>query len=96
MFNFIYDTKAFLDAIAVTINDAYKIGLRSGEIDLKLKNFVDKVVKIKPSLGNALRKHQSWIKEVTQWRDALVHKYSTPVAPYGEGLRDPTLEDLKH
>jgi hypothetical protein len=87
LYNFVYNTKALLDAIAVTLNHVYELGFIKGEIDLKRNRFVDKL-EAKSSVPllivKELRRKRAWILEVVEWRELLIHRCVTRIAPYGD------------
>jgi len=79
VYNFIYDCKAFLDSISVILNDFYHIDKKNGKIDLKWPLFRCEVVKKQPKFTQTISEYEGWINEVVFWREALIHKYSTPL-----------------
>jgi len=91
--NFIYDCKAFLDSVAVTLNDFYKMGFSKGDIDLQKGNFLDRLADDSTLLSTEIKKQSPWISEVVKWRDDIIHRFSIVVAPYKEKAGPPTKED---
>lgn len=79
--NFIYDTKAFLDAIAVCLNDFYKLGFKGRHIDLKEITFINKLDS-KSTIVQHLKKDMKWIQDVVDWRNKTIHQFSIFVANY--------------
>ena len=98
LYNFIFDGKAFLDAVAVLLNDFYIIGKIGGEIDFKFGSFRDEVIKREPKLKKYCTEKIKWFDDVISWRESLIHKFSTLISPYVESARPfsewPTSEDL--
>lgn len=92
--NFTYDCKAFLDAVAVLLNDVYSLGRNGGQIDFRHGRFIDAINKAEPKLVTSLGTYDKWIQDVINWRDCLIHKFSTTIAPYIEMDRWPTDEEL--
>jgi hypothetical protein len=83
LYNFIYDCKAFLDALAVMLNDSCSIGETIGvRIDLKRKPFREKIIQREAKLEKVIRKHEDWFGVVAAWRDDLIHRFSTTIAPF--------------
>jgi hypothetical protein len=98
LYNFIYDCKAFLDALAVMLNDFYSTGETEGpQIDLNRKPFREKVIKKEPKLEKIIRKYENWFSIVADWRKSLIHRFSTIVLPYistDHRLRETTKEEV--
>jgi len=94
LYNFIYDCKAFLDAVAVMLKDFYSIGKIKGDIDFKWKPFRDEIIKKEPKLKKIIRKHQDWFITVAKWRDDLIHRFSTSIAPFVSADHWGTKEEL--
>jgi hypothetical protein len=94
LYNFIYDCKAFLDAVAVMLNAFYSIGNTRGDIDFRHKRFRDKIMQKEPKLEEAIRKHEDWFLKVSNWRDDLIHRFSAIVAPFSSTENWPTDEEL--
>ncbi len=94
LYNFIYDCKAYLDAVAVMLNDFYHIEEKKGRIDLQ-KGFKDKVVDKDPKYEKIMKQYTKWFDEVTKWRNALIHKFSVPIGtPQGRMLTKEELDSL--
>lgn len=90
--NFIYCSKAFLDSVAVTLNYSFKLGFNGGSRDFNKSVFRETVTqKVSSNYDN----YATWINDVINWRDSLIHKLSTLIVPYMELGRDPTIQDLK-
>ena len=85
-YNFIYDCKAFLDAIAVLSNNQFNIGASGGDIDFHDGSFQKKIIEKKPELCETIRKYTKWFNDVVKWRIALIHKYSTPICCPGKQM----------
>lgn len=79
LYNFIYDTKAFLDAVSVLLNDHYSLGRSGGHIDLKHYRFRQEIIEEEPLLMNILKKKEKWILDVVKWRESVIHKLSIPL-----------------
>jgi len=77
--NFIYDCKAYLDSVAVMLNDFYKIGKSGGEIDFYFNSFRNIVIEKEPELTDIIQELESWFIKVYNWRRDLIHKYTSPV-----------------
>lgn len=80
--NFIYDAKAFLDSVAISLNDFYKLGFKDGDIDLVKGTFVNMLEKKSPILSQYIRKNTKWISDVVDWRMKIIHRFSILVANY--------------
>ena len=74
--NFIFNAKAFLDAIAITLNDFYRLEFVKGEIDLSKDKFINKLKTCNPNLADYFSNKKKWINEVVIWRDEMIHKKS--------------------
>lgn len=98
LYNFMYDCKAFLDALAVMLNDFYSIAeKRRGKIDLKLETFRNKLIEKDASLTKVIKKYESWFSTVAIWRDNLIHRFSTNISPViftDHPLNEVTKEEL--
>lgn len=95
LYNFIYDCKAFLDSVAIMLNDFYQIGAVGGNIDFKKSSFRNTIAERETKLHGIMEKHKKWFVKVVAWRDALIHKFSTIIAPsYAPSDRWPTDEEL--
>jgi hypothetical protein len=94
LYNFVYDCKAFLDAVAVMLNDIYSIGRDGGDIDLKHCSFRADIMKAEPRLATTINRHKQWFLTVACWRDHLIHRGSTIVAPFRDSLYLATQADL--
>jgi hypothetical protein len=80
--NFVYDTKAFLDSVAVTLNYILKLGYKGGQIDLRHDRFI-RAIKARASKHRIITKEsEEWIKEVIRWRDAFIHRISSHIGVY--------------
>lgn len=79
LYNFIYDSKAYLDSIAVMLNDFYQIGERGGKIDFKYGLFRNKVIENEPRLTDIINELEPWFIKVYNWRRDLIHRFSSPV-----------------
>lgn len=88
--HFIYDTKAFLDAISVVLNYFYYLQFITGDIDLKKGTFKNKLESVCPKLGQEITNQEKWIQEVIEWREAIIHRLTSPIIFYGSG------EDMKN
>ena len=92
--NFIYDTKAFLDSIAITLNYFYNLNFHGGEIDLHKGSFLSALEKNNLELSKFIRKNQNWIEVVTDWRLKLIHRNSLLVVPVGPLGHNPSDEKI--
>ena len=81
---FIFFSKAFLDAIANILNFHYELGFERGKIDLKLKNFIDKLGNVDEDLANQISKEDEWILSVASLRDEMIHKKSPLIIFYSK------------
>lgn len=80
--NFIYNTKAFLDSVAISLNDFYKLGFEGGDIDLVKGSFVNTLEKKSPILSQYIQKNRKWINEVVDWRMKIIHRFSILIGSY--------------
>jgi len=94
LYNFIYDCKAFLDAVAVMLNDFYLVGKTRGYIDFKHELFRGEIIEKEPKIEKIIRKHEDWFVTVSNWRDKLIHRFSTTIAPFTSSNHWPTEEEL--
>ena len=74
--NFIFNSKAFLDAIAVTLNNFYHLEFVKGQIDISKDIFVNKLKTVNPNLADYLSKNKKWINIIIDWRDEIIHRKS--------------------
>lgn len=79
---FVFFTKAFLDSLAVLLNDYHKLGLSKGDIDLNKTVFMNKLGTANSQTKSEISKYKKWIKSVIDWRDSLIHRISTPTVPF--------------
>ncbi len=80
--NFIYDSKAFLDAVTILLNHFYQVGLTGGDIDFRKGKFLEELGKHASQIASQIKKQQEWIGEVVKWRDALIHRSSVAAINY--------------
>jgi len=74
--NFIFNTKALVDAVAVTLNDFYHLGFVKGQIDLSKDIFINKLQTSSSNLAKHISKKRNWINRVVYWRDEIIHRKS--------------------
>jgi hypothetical protein len=79
LFDYICNTKAFLDSVAYLLNNKYSLGLRGNEISLDKERFRASLEKKDPSMADLIREHTEWIEEVTRWRMNLIHKFTNVI-----------------
>ena len=79
--NFVYDTKAFLDSVAVVLNELLLLDAKSSDIDLGKESFLNKISAKNETLANNIRSQKKWIKDVVMWRTNLIHRLTTVVIP---------------
>lgn len=86
LYNFIYASKSLLDAIAMTINYVYKLGLGGRFVDLNEHLFLERLQGIQTPLSveQKIRNTRGWISDVVKWRKELIHRCVTPVVHYGD------------
>jgi hypothetical protein len=91
----IYSCKAFLDSIAVLLNEFYNLNKSKGDIDLEKDNFLIELKKVNLNILCNFEKEKliPWIKKVKRWRDAYIHRMSIIVARYGHGAKEEPTED---
>lgn len=89
-FNFVFDTKSFLDAVAMILNYFYNLGYAKGDIDFKKTSFFKSLNKKSPNLGKEISKHKKWLYDVIKWRDSLIHRLS----PLIETVNDEAKNDF--
>lgn len=95
---FIFNSKAFLDAVANILNHFYNLGFEKGSIDLKRKDFINALNKKTPNLANEFLKQKEWIDFVTFWRDEIIHRksplivYRSPPDKTGNAPKDLTVK----
>lgn len=76
LINFISYTKAFLDGIAIVLNQFYGLNKSGGEIDLKHGNLIKEIESKDSILGEYLKNNFSWIQDVVTRRDEVIHRKS--------------------
>lgn len=95
---FIFNSKAFLDAVANVLNRFYDLGFEKGAIDLKRKDFINALDKKTPNLVIEFSKQKEWIDFVTFWRDEIIHRkspliaYRSPPDETGKAPKDLTVK----
>jgi hypothetical protein len=72
--NFIFNTKAFLDAISNTVNHSYNLGFEKSSIDIKQAKFVNKLKTQDQELGEYMEQQKKWIDDVVFQRDEIIHR----------------------
>jgi len=83
--NAIVSSKACTEGLAVILNEVYGIGYSKGNIDLATNrsDLLHKIAQINPKLGAGLKKYESWINRIADYRDFVIHKMMllTPPQP---------------
>ncbi len=74
--NLVLYTKATLDLVAVTLNSFSNLGFTRGNIDFAKGKFADAVGQSFPSFRRFQRRYGKWIRQLVEYRDALIHKKS--------------------
>lgn len=88
IYNFIFDCKAFLDALASLLNYHFNLGLHAGNIDFNKPKFTQKLVNKNAELSKAIEKNSEWIHELNEWRINLIHRHGILVfGPINESRR---------
>jgi plasmid maintenance system killer protein len=79
----IISAKACLDSLANILNWVYELGLKGGKIDLSTRrtNLVQKLMAKNAQLSEQLSKFQSFIDEITGYRDVMVHRQMVITSP---------------
>lgn len=98
VYSYVFFTKAFLDSIAVFLNEIYTLGFSGGQIDLKRQAFLSALRNTDPELAAIIDKMRSWIDYVIKYRDNLIHRhglYIGPLPTMPEGMTDPA-EQARH
>lgn len=80
--NFIFYSKAFLDAVANIVNYFYDMRFEKAQIDFKQTKFQNKLKEKSPKFHAFVEKESIWLKDVVFWRDEIVHKKSPLVINY--------------
>ncbi|HSK74568.1 MAG TPA: hypothetical protein VK892_22905 [Pyrinomonadaceae bacterium] len=76
--------KAFLDAVAITITDIYKLPLKLPQQDLLKKKFQEKFAAKNQSRAATYKSFESFYKDVKNWRDVAIHRTSPFVIVEGK------------
>lgn len=95
-YTFVFMEKAFLDSIAVFINEIYKLGFRGGQIDLKKGSFLEAVRDADAELGEAIDSKRNWLDYVVKYRNNLIHRhglYIGPLPTIPENMADPVKQN---
>lgn len=83
--NFVFASKSFLDSVAITLNNEYKLEYSGGGIELSKGGFVDTLAKKNDKIAVLIKSENKWIGDVVKWRTALIHRMSAAVMPmYGD------------
>lgn len=91
LYNLVYDTKAFFDAVSVLLNHVYGIGAIGGNIDIKHGAFRSRLIQKDSQFDSLFKRNQKWIDEVVNWRDSLIHKFSIVITTGITGTPGKTL-----
>lgn len=81
LYNFIIYTKASLDSIAVTLNSFFRFNFKGGNIDFRKHTFVNKIETSLNTFNNFSQSFQSWIDQIVEYRDAVIHQKSIEIYP---------------
>nr|WP_321402026.1 hypothetical protein [uncultured Desulfobacter sp.] len=73
--------KAFLDSVAVFINEIYQLGFNGGQIDFKKDKFVGAIRDKDSELGKAISIKRNWLDYVIKYRDNLIHRHNLYIGP---------------
>lgn len=96
VYNCIFNAKAVSDSVSVLLNDLSELGYKKGEIDLiKEKKFrSDFIQKSKnKEFSEFWEVCGPWLKNLGQFRDALIHRQSIPV--FFQYAKDKMVIDLR-
>jgi hypothetical protein len=80
-YSFVFMTKAFLDSIAVFINEIYQLGFNGGQIDLKKQSFLESLRTSDAELAQIIDRMRAWLDYVVKYRDNLIHRHSLYIGP---------------
>lgn len=72
--NFISNTKAFLDAVAILLNYVFSLELVGGNIDFRKGMLLEQLSKTQPEITSKIKDQQKWINDVIAWRDEVIHR----------------------
>jgi len=91
-YTFVFMEKAFLDSVAVFINEIYLLKFHGGGIDLKKEKFLQAIKNTDMELGKAIDSKRKWLEYVVKYRNNLIHKHglyigALPTIP--EDMKDP-------
>jgi len=87
--NFFSITKSIFDLVAHLINHVLSLGFQGRNIDLNRTVFRNETRKKGHRLGTILNSHQSWISDVSNFRDEIEHNKVVPVVVMASGEQRP-------
>lgn len=82
--SFIFNSKAYLDAISNMLNLHYGICAENAFIDIQKKSFRDKLRNKNQTLTKEIEKQLDWIDNVVSWRTEMIHRKSPLIIYYSE------------
>lgn len=80
-YTFVFMEKAFLDSVAVFINEIYQLGFSTGGIDLNKGKFIRAIREADTELGRAISSKQKWLTYVVKYRNNLIHRHGLYIGP---------------
>lgn len=85
IYNFVFDCKAFLDALAGLLNYHFNLGLSKGDIDFNKPKLRQRLTGKNADLSKVIQKHSGWIRELNEWRINLIHRHGILIfGPHNE------------
>ena len=82
--SFIFNSKAYLDAISNMLNVHYCIDAENALIDIQKKSFRDKLRNKNRTLAEMIEKQLDWIDTVIFWRNEMIHRKSPLIIFYSK------------
>jgi hypothetical protein len=74
IYNLIFDCRAFLDTMAGLLNHHYQMGKKGICINLCHPKFREELGKKSPRLKVVINQFESWMVELNEWRNRLIHR----------------------
>ena len=73
-YSFVFNTKSYLDKVALFLNAQYDLRFVGGSIDLKRRDFLEGLERKRPAVSRDLRRLAGWYVRVSEWRDHMIHR----------------------
>ncbi len=79
---FVFNTKSYLDKVALFLNAQYDLRFAGGSIDLRRPDFLEGLERKRRAVAHDLRRLAGWYVRVSEWRDQMIHREGISATSY--------------